>query len=404
MTESLLITPRGLVVDGGKLIPVQYSIEVVPSGIKPYITVMCWSPKDNFPKDLFPNSIAPLPGSRHFRGERISISPEHPLYRYFRCAAFFIRYHMAKIIWWWFGKQAEQDPLNADLWDDRRQPLWPILKNAYRMPDCGQPTAEEIAETRKWNSTCGPSNRNFCGFPDQREIRVHRQKLKRDGLLMIKWFMERFPIQPDAPFVLIEDTRYAAFSAWEYGELRLSVSAADAVLRYYDAVAFEDGDFCITNLAIHYAEDGAPKVRRIHFYLGNRNGCLTEYLRAYGDWFTKKNNRDPDNTIVGQELAALAELLSEYMAPTIIKIEYAPWLQELLALADKSEQEAPQPDISDEEIRECVLSLPHDDESALVAEALIEILAERNRQKALELYKEWNAADDPLPSVEFPEA
>lgn len=89
------------------------------------------------------------------------------------------------------------------------------------------------------------------------------------------------------------------------------------------------------------------------------------------------------------------------MAPAIIKVEYAPWIQELLALTDKKDCEAAKFDISDEEIRDCVLSLSHDDESALVADALIEILSERDSQKALELYKEWSASEDPLPSAGF---
>ena len=113
----------------------------------------------------------------------------------------------------------------------------------------------------------------------------------------------------------------------------------------------------------------------------------------YGRWLIDENNRDPDNVINGIELISLAGLLSEYMAPAIIKVEYAPWIQELLALTDKRE---PEFDLSDEEIRECVLSLPHDDESALVADALIEILSGRDSQKALELYKEWKASDDSL--------
>ena len=89
---------------------------------------------------------------------------------------------------------------------------------------------------------------------------------------MIKRLSDQFPIQPDDPDVVIEDSEHPAFSSWHYGELMLSVSAADAVLRHYDAIAFEDGDFCVTNLAIHYKENGSPKVQRIHFYLGNQNG------------------------------------------------------------------------------------------------------------------------------------
>ena len=91
------------------------------------------------------------------------------------------------------------------------------------------------------------------------------------------------------------------------------------------------------------------------------------------------------------------------MAPAIIKVEYAPWLQELLALTGASDCGDLSDDISDEEIRDCVLSLSHDDESALVADALIEILAERDSQKALELYKEWTASQDQSSSAEVAE-
>ena len=403
MTKSLAITPKGLIVNNGRLIPVQYSIDMASFDAKPYITAMCRSPKDHFPEDLFPHSIAPLPGSFHFRGERISISPEHPLYRFFRWSALQVKYHMAMVIWCWLGEQIEQEPSNADFYEDRRQAVWPVVKNVFRAPNCGQPTTEDLTMTRRWNNRYGFSSDSFCSFPDQLDIQEHRQRLKRDGALVVKRLMDQFPIQPNAPFVVIEDSEYPAFSSWQYGELRLSVSAADAVLRHYDAIAFEDGDFCVTNLAIRYREHGSTKVQRLHFYWGNQNGCLTEYLRAYGHWLIDENNRDPDNVITGIELVSLAGLLSDYMAPAIIKIEYAPWLQELLALTDKEDRKVARFDISDEEIRECVLRLPHDDESALVADALIEILSGRDSQKALELYKEWKTSDDSLSPAESAE-
>ena len=91
------------------------------------------------------------------------------------------------------------------------------------------------------------------------------------------------------------------------------------------------------------------------------------------------------------------------MTPAIIKVEYAPWLQAVLSPTDTRDSGDLSDDISDEEIRDCVLSLSHDDESALVADALIEILAERDSQKALELYKEWTASQEQLSSAEVAE-
>ena len=142
-------------------------------------------------------------------------------------------------------------------------------------------------------------------------------------------------------------------------------------------------------------------MQRLHFYLGNQNGCLTEYLRAYGHWLIDENNRNPDNVITGIELISLAGLLSDYMVPAIVRVEYAPWLQELLALTGASDCGDLSDDISDEEIRDCVLSLPHDDESALIADALVEILAKRDSKKALELYREWMASEEPPSLPEF---
>ena len=42
-------------------------------------------------------------------------------------------------------------------------------------------------------------------------------------------------------------------------------------------------------------------------------------------------------------------------------------------------------------------------EAELTADALIEILAERDSQKALELYKEWTASQDQSSSAEVAE-
>lgn len=394
MTKSLVITPTGLIVNNEQLIPLQYSINADPSGAKPYIIAMCKSPQDHFPQDLFPRSIAPLPGSRHYRGERISISPAHPLYRYFRWAAYFIKYQLAMVIWWWLDKQDDQDPLNADFFQKRKQSLWSNLKHVFWLSDCGQPTANDIEITRKWNSTHSSPGDNFYTSPDQLTLREHRQRLMQDGTLVINQLSDQYPIQPDAPYVVIEGSEYPAFSSWQSGSLALSVSAADAVLRHYDSVAFEDGDFCVVNLAIYYNENGAPKVQRITLHLGGQNGSLIEYLQAQGDWLFVKNSKEPDNVVLGIDLIILADLLSKYIEPAIIKVEYAPWLQDLLALADQSEQEAAEFDLSDAEIRDCVLSLPHDDESTPIAEALIDILSERDDKKAMELYEEWTDSND----------
>lgn len=149
MTKSLAITPKGLIVNNGRLIPVQYSIDMASFDAKPYITAMCRSPKDHFPEDLFPHSIAPLPrGASIFVENEFPYLQSSPLYRFFRWSALQVKYHMAMVIWCWLGEQIEQEPSNADFYEDRRQAVWPVVKNVFRAPNCGQPTTEDLTMTR----------------------------------------------------------------------------------------------------------------------------------------------------------------------------------------------------------------------------------------------------------------
>lgn len=66
--------------------------------------------------------------------------------------------------------------------------------------------------TRRWNSIHSSPDGSFRSFPDQLDIQEHSQRMKRDGALVIKRFADQFPIQPDAPYVVIEDSEYCWLS------------------------------------------------------------------------------------------------------------------------------------------------------------------------------------------------
>ena len=68
MVSALLVTPRGLVFDNGKFLDVHYSIKVIPSEEKPYVVMMCSSPTDHFPPDLFPGYMESELENQYFRG------------------------------------------------------------------------------------------------------------------------------------------------------------------------------------------------------------------------------------------------------------------------------------------------------------------------------------------------
>ena len=178
------------------------------------------SPAIISPKTCFPITL------RRFPAASIFVESEYPSLRsiHSRWSALYVKYHMVMIIWWWLGEQAEKEPLN-DFWEERRQALWPVLKHVFRLPSGNQPTAEDLEATRNWNSTFSSFDGNFYNFPDQLDIRAHRQRLKQDGALVIKRLSDQFPIQPDDPYVVIEDSEHPAFSSWHYG---LALWRADA--------------------------------------------------------------------------------------------------------------------------------------------------------------------------------
>lgn len=396
MVSALLVTPRGLVFDNGKFLDVHYSIKAIPSEEKPYIVMMCSSPTDHFPPDLFPGCMEFELENQYFRRERVLISPDHPLYRFVYYSAVFNKYFLSMILWRWYGEQMEKDPFNFNYYKKKKWTTWPIVQNILKLSEPDQPTAEDLAATRRWNNAhC------FSASLELPTLWEHSQQLLQQGALYAEYLDEFSPIQPGAPVVVVEDSEYSAFHSWAREELMLSVSAADAMLRHFNDIALKDGDFCTTHIAIHDFGGGFPKVYRFPYHIGNQSATLVEYLRSLSEWSISGNKSLGIFDQFGTESLLLADVLSQNMDSTIVKTECAPWLQELMTFFDDSEDLVPSSnhckalaaEMSEVEIWNYVLALPHDADSDPVAMAMISELEQRNPRLAKALYNAWASQD-----------
>lgn len=138
------------------------------------------------------------------------------------------------------------------------------------------------------------------------------------------------PITPGAPFVEIPFSENPAFcactdQAGKTGEpLRLSVAAAEIIIRHYDAEVYADPDSAYdkTDFVIHYADEhGQPSTYSGRYDLGCNAGGLVSHIRNFGEnlrsmghlWNSQPTEQDEADAAA---ILAVADLLTAEINPT----------------------------------------------------------------------------------------
>lgn len=138
------------------------------------------------------------------------------------------------------------------------------------------------------------------------------------------------PITPGAPFVEIPFSENPAFyactdQAGKTGEpLRLSVAAAEIIIRHYDAEVYADSDSAYdkTDFVIHYTDEhGQPSTYSGRYDLGCNAGGLVSHIRSFGEnlrsmghlWDKQPTEQDEADAAA---ILALADLLTAEITPT----------------------------------------------------------------------------------------
>lgn len=138
------------------------------------------------------------------------------------------------------------------------------------------------------------------------------------------------PINPGAPFVEIPFSENPAFyactdQAGKTGEpLRLSVAAAEIIIRHYDAEVYADPESAYdkTDFVIRYTDEhGQPSTYSGRYDLGCDAGGLVSHIRSFGEnlrsmghlWNSQPTEQDEADAAA---ILALADLLTAEINPT----------------------------------------------------------------------------------------
>ena len=285
---------NGIKIDGGRLIRCGYSIDNNAENT-PSVSIYARD-YDDLPRDLFEVRNESDSYTDYFEKDSAYLTPEHPLYKYFRFAALkakarddskyceYLRETLNS------GKRepwaGHYDGLRADL--ARREKT---LAEFAQMTDPGQPTAEDLEQIDRQRQEAENARKAAEHEEElrQREIylaqRVHGQRL-------IRAEQEAHPIKADQPIVTIMWSEHPAFSDYEDGELILSVTAAENILHTLDKEQHETretdhgrGWYYKTTFTISGVDfEGEPLEYEGRYDLGDGDGGLVQHIRSFGEW------------------------------------------------------------------------------------------------------------------------
>lgn len=286
---------NGIKIDGGKLIRCGYSLDNNADNA-PSVSIYARH-YDNLPRDLFEVKNDSDSYTDYFEKDRAYLTPEHPLYKYFRYAA--------------EKAQARADrpyceKLRETLNSGRREP-WPghydtlradlarrekFLADFEKKADPGQPTAADLAEI----------DRQRQEAENARIAAEHEQELKEreiylaqrvNGQRLIKAEQDAHPIEAGEPVVRINWSEHPAFEVYADDELVLSLTAAENILRKLDEEQHETretesgrGWYFKTKFTITGKDESGEAFNYSGRYdLGDGDGGLVQHIRNFGEWY-----------------------------------------------------------------------------------------------------------------------
>lgn len=326
--DHIRIYYNGIKIDGGKLIRCYYSLdnnadhaESVSISVKGY--------SGRLPKDLLPVENDTDIMTDYFDTDGAYITPEHPLYKYFRYAAEKAR---ARDDRWDVEHWAEE--LNggrltrwADSYRERIAAAESRIKAFEAMKDPGQPTAEdleEVARQRKAEEEAAEATRKAEQEDEDARSRALVYEQETEGHNLISAEAKAHPIEEGAPVVTINWSEHPAFYSYPDNSLLLSVTAADNILRTLDEKQHmnrgtgEDSTWYYkTKFTITGKDDSGEEFSYTGRYdLGDNDGGLLEHIRTLSEYYRTHTAfgqpvTNPPKTTDGLELV---KLLSRFVA------------------------------------------------------------------------------------------
>ena len=305
---------NGLKVDGGKLIKCGFDRR---DGY-----VRMWGRDyDRLPRDLFNVENNSDSYTDYFKNDSASVPADHPLYKYVEYAAIKSRIHDTKQgIKYYSGRgtayKAEVERLQAEL----------VKLEKELKADPGQPTQEDLDQINRQRQEAENARREAEHEEDLRR----REKFLNDrcnGMHLIEEMQETFPLEEGKPIVTICWSESPKFAAFEDGSLKMSLAAADVVLRTFDKEYVAEngypGGYDKTKFLIEYTdENGEPGSYEGRYDIGDNENGILDHIRNRGEWYRTheefgKEKETPDETNDILELVKFFEAQIDTEAPTI---------------------------------------------------------------------------------------
>lgn len=330
-TTSIKFYYNGLRLNGSRaLVKCSYSIDNSRRTASPCVTI-CADRGGSLPRDLFPVENDTDIMTDYFDNDRATITADHPLYPFARAAAVKYEINLLKISQRYAEKRAAGGYM-ADYYTKEAARLAGRIEqfNAElaALPST-QPAAADLEAVAAQNLEAENASRRAEQEAEQAEREtVLRRRVA--GRCFIAETEQAHPITPGAPFVEIPFSENPAFyactdQAGKTGEpLRLSVAAAEIIIRHYDAEVYADPDSAYdkTDFVIHYADEhGHPFTYSGRYDLGCNAGGLISHIRNFGEnlrsmghlWNSQPTEQDEADAAA---ILTLADLLTAEINPT----------------------------------------------------------------------------------------
>lgn len=320
-TEKLAFYYNGIKVNGGKLIKCFYFLN--DDGA---VRIVARDYAD-LPRDVFPVVNNTDLYTDYFDDDRADVEPGSPLYPYALYAA-----KRAKVRD--LQKKLEYDRKRSTAADccvpdfyrkeaetDAKQ----LEKLVAEMPkDPGQPSADDLAAVHSQKLE-EENARRAAQLAEEQAERERVLIARHDGRKLIEDASAEYPVEPDAPVVLIRWSEHPAFYDYPEDTLRLSVAAAERVFSELDN-AHSGLGYDKTAFVVEYTDDdGEPSTYTGRYDIGDHDGGLIEHIRSFGRFYTERgqfgNGRPTDaDRENGAAILAFADMLDCYAHPVGVQL------------------------------------------------------------------------------------
>ena len=399
MTNSIRFYWNGIRINGEKsLIKCSYSLDNSRDH-KECVSIYA-DGCSSLPRDLFEVQNETDLYTDYFDSDHADLTPEHPLYKYARYAA-------AKAEMRYLTRHIEYlESLAGSRWENPAElEAKKARLAAYQaIENPGHPTAEDLAKIEQMRVEA--ENARIAAEKEAKQKAREAMLAKKNaGRHFIKDVAEKHPIREGEPVVTINWSEHPAFYSWKDGELKLSVAAAEIILKHFDEeVHAEQGrGYDKTSFTITYVnEDGEQDTYEGRYDLGDNDGGMIEHIRAWGRFLKEKGsygNSHPteEDIATGKEIMAFADMLEGYSGRAkAIALALAPWAEKAVRDREKAENKDMAmllymvQKMSDEELTEAAMAIsPDDRHKEKVAEFFIQQLGMRDINKALAAHQAW---------------